>query len=88
MSHPVSRRDFALGLAAGAVATGVAGTSHAADEPTVIPVPPPPPKPVSKTVCFVGGYTKHAPPGGAGNGQGIAVFEMDRESGVLTPITT
>ncbi|UMM08554.1 lactonase family protein [Gluconobacter frateurii] len=88
MSHPVSRRDFTLGLAAGAAVTGVAGTSYAADEPKIVPVPPPPPKVVSKTVCFVGGYTKHAPQGGAGNGQGIAVFEMDRESGVLTPITT
>ncbi|ANQ43129.1 3-carboxymuconate cyclase [Gluconobacter oxydans] len=88
MSHPVSRRDFTLGLAAGASVTGLAGASYAADEPKIVPVPPPPPKVVSKTVCFVGGYTKHAPQGGAGNGQGIAVFEMDRESGVLTPITT
>jgi len=36
----------------------------------------------------VGGYTKHGPPGGAGNGEGIAVFEMSRENGSLTPITT
>ncbi|EHH68525.1 lactonase family protein [Gluconobacter morbifer] len=88
MSHPVSRRSVAFGLAAGVAAIGT-GTVRAADTTPSTPTPPPPPKPVSKTICFVGGYTKHGPPGNeAGNGQGISVFEMDRESGVLTPIST
>lgn len=88
MSHPVSRRSFAVGLVAGVAAAGT-GIAGAADPEKTLPTPPPPPKQVSKTICFVGGYTKHGPPGGGtGNGQGIAVFDMDRETGVLTPITT
>ncbi|CAI9119691.1 lactonase family protein [Brytella acorum] len=46
------------------------------------------PAKASRTICFVGGYTKHCPPGVEGNGEGIAVFEMDRQTGVLTPVTT
>lgn len=91
MRNPVSRRDFAFGIAAGTVAVGLTGAVHAADDAATTeatPVPPPPPKPVSKTICFVGGYTKHGPPGGGGNGQGIAVFEMDRGTGALIPVTT
>lgn len=89
MSHPVSRRSFAVGLVAGVAATGarvaVAAPAANSDAP---PAPPPPPKQTSRTLCFVGGYTKHGPPGGAGNGQGISVFDMDRNTGVLTLIST
>ncbi|BAT19437.1 lactonase family protein [Asaia bogorensis] len=85
MKTTISRRSFALGTL-GLLGCGTAMAQGAADQAPA--APPPPPKAVSKTICFVGGYTKHAPPGGAGNGEGIAVFEMDRQSGVLTPVTT
>ncbi|QDH16165.1 lactonase family protein [Swingsia samuiensis] len=88
MFKSISRRNFALGLLAGTASIGANRVSHAATGADKLPVPPPPPKPVSKTICFVGGYTQHAPPGGAGNGQGIDVFEMNRETGELTQITT
>ncbi|GBQ86872.1 MULTISPECIES: lactonase family protein [Asaia] len=85
MTTSLSRRGFALGTL-GLLGCGHALAQDATDQAPA--TPPPPPKPVSKTICFVGGYTKHAPPGGAGNGEGIAVFEMDRQTGVLTPVTT
>lgn len=85
MKTTLSRRSFALGTL-GLLGCATAQAQDATDKTPA--APPPPPKPVSKTICFVGGYTKHAPADGAGNGEGIAVFEMDRESGVLTPVTT
>lgn len=86
----VSRRNFASGLVVGTAMAGLGHRAVLAEDtlPDITPVPPPPPKLVPKTICFVGGYTKHAPPGAAGNGQGISVFEMDRTSGFLTPVTT
>lgn len=78
MSQHLSRRHFSLGLA-GLSATALAGPVRAfAAEGQALP----------KVLCFVGGYTEHGPPGISGNGEGIAVFEMERETGVLTLITT
>ncbi|QHI95674.1 beta-propeller fold lactonase family protein [Aristophania vespae] len=78
MSQHFSRRSFALGLTAlGTAAATYPLRAKAAGL-----------RGQSKTLCFVGGYTKHGPPGGEGNGSGIAVFEMDKESGSLTQIAT
>ncbi|GBQ04705.1 lactonase family protein [Saccharibacter floricola] len=79
MSQHLSRRHFSLGLA-GLGATALAGPVRAAV--------PREGEGESKTLCFVGGYTQHGPPGISGNGEGIAVFEMERDTGVLTLITT
>jgi len=77
MSHPISRRIFTFGALAGVAVTGRARADDA-----------PPAPPVSKTICYVGGYTKHGPPGGAGNGEGITAFEMAPDTGTLTAIST
>ncbi|MXV35408.1 MULTISPECIES: lactonase family protein [unclassified Saccharibacter] len=79
MSQHLSRRHFSLGLA-GLGATALAGSVRAEV--------PHEGEGESKTLCFVGGYTQHGPPGISGNGEGIAVFEMERDTGVLTLITT
>ncbi|GBQ31685.1 lactonase family protein [Gluconacetobacter azotocaptans] len=77
MSPTLSRRALLLSLAA----SGAAPLLRPAPARAAIPGG-------SRTICYIGGYNKHAPPGGAGNGQGIAVFEMNRETGALTPLTT
>lgn len=84
----ISRRGFALGLTAlGATAlTPLAGASNARASSSDTTELDDPQK--SRILCYVGGYTKHAPPGGEGNGDGIVVFEMDRNTGVLTQIFT
>ncbi|AQS87026.1 3-carboxymuconate cyclase [Neoasaia chiangmaiensis NBRC 101099] len=81
MNRKLSRRHFTLG------ALSLTGMGHAYAQSSASSAPQSA-KPTSRTICFVGGYTKHGPPGGAGNGEGIAVFEMSRENGSLTPITT
>ncbi|GAN55206.1 6-phosphogluconolactonase [Tanticharoenia sakaeratensis NBRC 103193] len=81
MHHSFSRRRFAKGMMAGAGAAILGDRAARADDG-----PTPPPK--SRTLCFVGGYTKHGPPGGEGNGEGIAVFEMSDTDGSLTPVST
>ncbi|AOX19717.1 lactonase family protein [Kozakia baliensis] len=88
MITKLSRRGFALGALSLAGAGEATAQTQSDSAVAATPVPPQPPKPVSKTICFVGGYTKHGPPGSAGNGEGIAVFEMARDTGVLTPIST
>lgn len=81
MSQRLSRRYFALGAAAlGSTALWRPGVFAADDMKGKASLP--------RIFCFVGGYTEHAPPGGAGNGQGISVFEMDRTTGQLTLVTT
>lgn len=80
MSESLSRRQFTLGMTAlGATALSSFPRARAEDTAMVKKLP--------KVLCFVGGYTKHGPPGGEGNGQGISVFEMERETGLLTNIT-
>lgn len=79
MSQHLSRRHFSLGLA-GLGATALAGPVRASAAQSEVSPP--------KVLCFVGGYTEHGPPGISGNGEGIAVFEMERDTGVLTLITT
>ncbi|MCX5615882.1 lactonase family protein [Bombella sp. TMW 2.2559] len=78
MSQSLSRRQFALGLAGLGAATALSPLRSARAQN----------EPLPRVLCFVGGYTEHAPPGGAGNGKGIAVFEMDRDTGFLTPVAT
>lgn len=80
MSQHISRRYFSLGLA-GLGATALSGpmrTAFAQERSASLP----------KILCFVGGYTKHGPPGISGRGKGIEVFEMERETGVLTQVAT
>lgn len=74
MNMLLSRRNLMLALAA-------SGTVPLVSARAAIPA-------TSRTLCYIGGYNKHAPPGGAGNGQGIAVFEMNRQTGGLIPVTT
>ncbi|MFS3134476.1 lactonase family protein [Gluconacetobacter sacchari] len=76
MKLPISRRGLLAGLAASGIPLSSPGPARAAIPPR------------ERTLCYIGGYNKHAPPGGAGNGQGIALFEMNRTSGVLAPIST
>lgn len=64
MSCNISRRTFTTALAA----TGLPVLSRRA----MAEVPDKP-----RIICYIGGYTQHGPPGGAGNGQGISVFEMN-----------
>ncbi|NHN84382.1 beta-propeller fold lactonase family protein [Acetobacter musti] len=95
MKKTLGRRLFGLSLA-GAGLTGVLRSAFAADAPT--PPPAPIPKGALKkstpeaaatksgprTLCYVGGYTKHGPP--EANAKGITLFEMDTKSGVLTQL--
>jgi 6-phosphogluconolactonase len=81
MNMPLSRRNLLLTLAASGaapLATPLIGSRRAQ---AAIPA-------MSRTLCYIGGYNKQAPPGGAGNGQGIAVFEMNHDTGGLIPVTT
>ncbi|MXV44578.1 beta-propeller fold lactonase family protein [Saccharibacter sp. 17.LH.SD] len=82
MSQRLSRRHFSLALA-GVGTAALAGRAHADDDSA-----PETANSLPRTLCFVGGYTEHGPPGGAGNGKGISVFEMERNTGILTLITT
>ncbi|QDH12945.1 lactonase family protein [Formicincola oecophyllae] len=87
MSTTVTRRHFALGAAAlGAAATLSAQPAHASvenmEDTNVEPTGP------GRIICYVGGYTKHGPPGVDGYGLGIASFQMDRSTGALTPLDT
>lgn len=91
----LSRRLFALS-AAGAGLTGLFRPASATDPKT----PPPAPIPKSalprstpekaarkagpRTLCYVGGYTRHGPP--EANAKGITMFEMDSQSGILTQL--
>lgn len=77
MSQHLSRRQFALALA-GLGATALSPLRAIAAQGATQP----------RILCFVGGYTEHGPPGVTGYGKGIAVFEMDRDTGYLMPITT
>lgn len=80
MLESLSRRQFALGaIALGATALSLLPKAQAEEVRSGKKLP--------RVLCFVGGYTKHGPPGGEGNGQGISVFEMERETGILTNIT-
>lgn len=83
MTHTFSRRLFGLGSLAGAVT--VTFPAYAADDTAKAPAQDDQ-KPSGRTFCYVGGYTKHGPPGG--NGEGITVFEMDQKTGVLTNLMT
>ncbi|GBQ68626.1 3-carboxymuconate cyclase [Ameyamaea chiangmaiensis NBRC 103196] len=87
----LSRRRFGLGaFGAGALGT-LSITRTAFGAPTLDsgtgensglgPLPAKGPR----ILCYVGGYTKHAPPGGAGNGQGIATYELNLADGSLVP---
>lgn len=78
MSQSLSRRQFALGLAGLGAATALSPLRSARAQK----------EPLPRILCFVGGYTEHGPPGVTGYGKGIAVFEMDRDTGFLTPVTT
>jgi len=78
MSRHFSRRSFTLGAAA-LGALSLARPSWAAAG--AIGAAP------AKIFCFIGGYTRHGPPGGAGNGPGISVFEMNRDTGQLSLVT-
>ncbi|QDH14600.1 lactonase family protein [Oecophyllibacter saccharovorans] len=85
MSHSLSRRHFTLALTAlGASALTPLARAASGDssgiETTDVTKP--------RILCYVGGYTKDAPPGVEGNGDGIVVFDMDRTTGVLTQIFT
>ncbi|WP_408871748.1 lactonase family protein [Entomobacter blattae] len=51
------------------------------------PLPAAAVNPHDRILCFVGGYTAHRPKGTDGNGPGITVFEMDRKTGNLSPIS-
>ncbi|GFE92453.1 lactonase family protein [Acetobacter persici] len=82
MTHSFSRRVFGLGSFAGALT--VALPVKAADDTAKAPVQDG--KPAQRTICYIGGYTKHGPPGG--NGEGISVFEMNQKTGTLTSLTT
>lgn len=84
MEHSLSRRLFGLGGLAGAVVVS-ARQGFAADDTAKAPAPNED-APKERTFCYVGGYTKHGPPGG--NGDGITVFEMDRKTGALTSLMT
>jgi 6-phosphogluconolactonase len=76
MVHSFSRRTFGLG----AMAAGV-GLLPLSARPTFAQS-----QGKTRILCYVGGYNKHAPPGGAGNGQGIAIFEMNPADASLTPV--
>lgn len=85
MPHSLSRRSFALGLVAlGATALSPMARAASSDSTTLDDTDPS----KARILCYVGGYTKDHPPGVDGNGDGIAVFEMDRSTGVLTQIFT
>jgi 6-phosphogluconolactonase (cycloisomerase 2 family) len=76
MNQSLPRRRFAFGAAA---ATAFWNRPHSVRASTGAG---------PRTICFVGGYNKHAPPGGAGNGDGIVTFQMDPGTGALTRIAT
>ena len=76
MTSIISRRGLMAGLAA-------SGIPLAASWPVRAAIPA-----RARTLCYIGGYNKHAPPGGAGNGQGIALFEMNPTTGALAPVST
>ncbi|AXY23133.1 MULTISPECIES: lactonase family protein [Komagataeibacter] len=76
MSCNISRRAFASTLVAAAGAPALSRRAMA-DAPA---------KP--RIICYIGGYTQHGPPGGAGNGQGISVFEMNPDTSSLSPLMT
>ncbi|MBB2204340.1 lactonase family protein [Gluconacetobacter takamatsuzukensis] len=76
MNPLLSRRGLLTGLA-------VSGIPFAASRPALAAIPA-----RARTLCYIGGYNKHAPPGGAGNGQGIALFEMNPTTGALAPVST
>lgn len=84
MTHSLSRRLFGLGGMAGAFVV-TASAASAADDTAKAPTQSEA-QPKERTFCYVGGYTKHGPPGG--NGDGITVFEMDRKTGGLTSLMT
>ncbi|RBM05418.1 lactonase family protein [Novacetimonas cocois] len=77
MKSNLTRRAVIAGLA---MAGAPALSRRAAAE---LPQPP-----HSRTICYIGGYTQHGPPGGSGNGQGISVFEMNTDNGSLSPLMT
>lgn len=79
MKKTISRRYFTFGMTVlgAATASSIIKSKTAFAEKQASP----------RTLCFVGGYTKHGPPDGAGNGAGISVFEMDRATGALTLVT-
>ncbi|GEN63433.1 lactonase family protein [Acetobacter oeni] len=95
MTKTFGRRLFGLSVA-GAGLTYVLRPAFADNAPT--PPPAPIPKGALKqstpeaaarksgprTLCYVGGYTKHGPPDA--NAKGITLFEMDTTSGVLTQL--
>mgnify|MGYP000898974130 CR=1 FL=1 len=62
MTHSFSRRIFGLGSFAGALT--VALPAQAADDTAKAPSQDE--KPTRRTICYIGGYTKHGPPGGNG----------------------
>ncbi|MBB2168633.1 lactonase family protein [Gluconacetobacter aggeris] len=76
MNPFISRRALLAGLAASGIPLAASWPARAA-----IPAR-------ARTLCYIGGYNKHAPPGGAGNGQGIALFEMNPTTGALAPVST
>ncbi|ACI49930.1 putative 6-phosphogluconolactonase [Gluconacetobacter diazotrophicus PA1 5] len=81
MTMPFSRRNLLLALAASGTAPLASSLTGPRPARAAIPA-------MSRTLCYIGGYNKHAPPGGAGNGQGIAIFEMNRVTGGLIPVST
>ncbi|MDF7674914.1 lactonase family protein [Acetobacteraceae bacterium ESL0709] len=78
MADQISRRYFSMGMTAlGAAAVGGLFRSNIASAAGN----------GGRTLCFVGGYTKHGPPGGEGHGAGISVFEMNPDTGLLNLVT-
>ncbi|KAA6405128.1 lactonase family protein [Candidatus Tokpelaia sp.] len=88
MSQRFSRRSFALGAAAlGVAALGSTALGSLAFSRPAFAAGRSIGAAQARVFCFIGGYTRHGPPGGAGNGQGISVFEMNRDTGQLNLLT-
>ncbi|MFT9257726.1 MAG: lactonase family protein [Acetobacter sp.] len=90
MTARISRRVFGRGvLAAGFVSNvllpeGGHAQEQVAQKP---PVPADAEKAAPRRIlCFVGGYTRHGPPGG--NAGGLTTFEMNPDTGALTHLAT